>query len=436
LVLLAAHSAAADSCPTALGRCFAACCGQYGKQGVDCGESSVSATLFRYCRGKNPSCIFGSEASSNSFDSCYHSCGASCLPSAAPNLRPQEAPKPADVCDGVRCAGRCVDEGGPTLYFDGVCVHDGSKPEGYDCRYRKAECEWACSGIGCDTTPPLKVRIDSPADGSVYDAGKAGSFLFDVSGTVKSSPAHEVVRVVVSAALDGKDASYDGSTGRFALKGVEARAGRPLRVSAVAYDSQMRRLGWSAVTVYPSTKMLQVHFRCGVGVTVYRNGAPLSCKDLDAVGNVLTAQDGDTVQLSSSGGAWLEYSDGAEVTLKSPARVRFWESSVYVDYGGVEVKVDRGYEVLTRQGHYVAKGTRFSVDVPQDGSGEVLKVSEGAVLAASAASEAQPYEVREGDSAVLKPGAMPAADSQAAGGCCATPALMLVSLAAAAASRL
>jgi len=321
---------------------------------------------------------------------------------------PAQPPQPQQQgpCTGVVCGKKCEVKGGvATLSYDGTCVEAG--PTGYQCVYSEKECPWGCLATmdGCVTVSPVQISITSPADGASIDTGASGVAFINVTGTVSNGQQYGVEEVLVNAGLDyPQPAAYDKASGSFSYKDIRIAQGRPVRITATASaDNRGKTLGSANVVVYPAPQLDTIQFRCSGGVVYFRNSQPVDC-----TGNSHTMQDGDTLQLSQSGALWLTYTDGTMVVLKAPARVRIWKRGIYVDYGAVEVEVNHDYEVLTRQGHYVARGTHFKVIVPEDASQpESVVVMEGTVSTALADAMDTSVYVGKGQALTLVPGSPP-----------------------------
>ena len=335
--------------------------------------------------------------------------GSGTQPQQPPAQPPQQ---PAGPCSGVTCGKKCeVKNGVPTLSYDGTCVESGTA---YTCAYSEKECPWGCLATmdGCQTVSPVEVSITSPADGTSIDTGTSGVAFINVSGTVTSGQQYGVEEVLVNAGLDyPQPAAYNQAGGTFTYKDVRIAQGKPVRITATASaDKRGKTLGSANVIVYPAPQLETLQYRCQAGVVVFSNGQPVEC-----TGTSRSIQEGDTFQLTQTGSLWLTYTDGTMVVIKAPARVRMWKQAIYVDYGAVEVEVNHDYEVLTRQGHYVVRGTHFKVAVPEDASQpESLVVMEGTVSAALADAADTSVYVGKGQKLALVPGSPPTTDDVAA----------------------
>ncbi len=324
-----------------------------------------------------------------------------------------EAPSATEAgpCKDVKCDNNCSVQGPFSLLsHSGTCFETSSSA--YECRYATSECEWGCNSArdGCADAPSVQVQITQPVDGAKIDTGQSGVATISVSGSTIKSGMYGIPKVVIAiGSSDVRDAVYDYSTGQFSLSNVQIRKGRPVTVTAIVYSQDGKRLGSDTINVYPNPDLMTFHWTINQGVTIYHNGQAV---DQDALGENYKIQEGDEFQLSGSGMISLEYSDGTSVVLMSPSKMSFWDGAVHVTYGAIEVNAQHDYEVLGRQGHFVVKGTKFAVIVPEDASQpDTLIVSGGTVTASAIGSEDKSVDVAAGKKIDIYPNTVVTGDS-------------------------
>lgn len=322
---------------------------------------------------------------------------------------PEEIEKPTGPCANVQCPTICRDEGSiPTLYYDGQCIEGEEYDDGYTCGYVKGECVWECNsaGNGCNDRDPLQLNIQTPSENQRFDTGESGTSPVSVTGKVSVNPNYPISKVTVTSSIGAPQlASLDPSSGNFALD-IQVPGGKPVKITAAAFDSSGRRLGKDTVTIYPSPKMMMLSFSKN-SVTLYRNGQIIS-SDYTEGTNSYEAMEGDEFEISGDGEAYAKYSDGTLVIIKAPCKLRFYKKGIYLIKGAVEVNVKHDFTVLGRLGYNMVKGTQFKVIVPEnENEPEYLIVMSGTV--ASALSEAPETEVyvSAGEHLYLYPGVIP-----------------------------
>ncbi len=415
--------------------CITKCCGEYGGAIVELEDGNIGTCnsqpgcMIVYAgsvKGRyDEACVAYASSTNYNKDSivdCIGVCmnsgpkpdyGPSPFNTGETYVPPEEEEPPTGPCANIHCSSTCEMEGGkPVLYHSGKCFEDNQTEEGYTCGYVKGECVWECNsaGDGCNDYDPLQLSIEKPEEGQKFDTGKKGFSEISVSGTVMLNSEYPVSRVMITSTIASpKRANFDSSSGKFSLD-MRIPGGRPVQITATAFDSSGRRLATKRVKIYPSPKMMMLSFS-KKSVTLYRNGQIIS-SDYTEGTNSYEAMEGDEFEISGDGEAYAEYSDGTLVIIKAPCKLKFYKKGIYLLKGAIEVNVKHDFTVLGKLGYTMVKGTRFKVIVPEnEKEPESLIVLEGRVATALQKAPETEAFVNAGEHLYFYPGIIPTDES-------------------------